>query len=81
MRPFFWLNLQTSRKSKPEKPEAVYVFPEKRKNSESEVAHLAVRFAQDHVCIDNFQNMCGELIHILQRHDLKGYKAFFVLIK
>ena len=37
---------------------------------------LAVRVAQHHVCIDYFQNMCGELIHILQGHDHKGYQAF-----
>ena len=39
---------------------------------------MAVRLAQHHVCIDYFQNMCGELIHILQGHDLKGYQAFLV---
>ena len=33
-------------------------------------------FAQHHVCIDYFQNMCGELIHILQGHDLKDYQAY-----
>ena len=37
---------------------------------------MAVRLAQHHVCIDYFQNMCDELIHILQGHDHKGYQAF-----
>ena len=45
----------------------------------SPCGRLAVRVAQHHVCIDYFQNMCGELIHILQGHDLKGYQAFLVL--
>lgn len=31
------------------------------------------------MCIDNFQYVCGELIHIFQRHDLKCYQALLIL--
>jgi hypothetical protein len=49
---------------------AVNVLPRKKLR---EAAHLAVRFAQHHVRIDYFQNMCSELIHILQGYDLKSH--------
>lgn len=61
-------------------PKLPMLFQE-RENDETEAAHLAVSFAQCHVCIHYFQNMCSELIHILQGHNLKGYQAFFVLLK
>lgn len=31
------------------------------------------------MCIDNFQYVCGELIHVFQRHDLKCYQALLIL--
>ena len=79
MMPVFWLDLQNVKEIK---AWAQKQFLQGReKNEESETAHLAVRLAQHHVCIDYFKNMCGELIHILQGHDLKGYQAFLVLLK
>lgn len=36
-------------------------------------------FSEHHMCIDNFQYVCGELVHIFQRHDLKCYQALLIL--
>ena len=38
-----------------------------------------VSFSEDHVGVDNFQQMRSELIHILQRHDLECNQALLVL--
>lgn len=31
------------------------------------------------MCIDNLQDVCGELVHIFQRHYLKGHQTFLIL--
>lgn len=38
--------------------------------------HL-VGFIQHHMCTDCFQNMCGELIHVLQDSDIQDVEALY----